>query len=112
MKPMKPCKHPGCRKLSTDGYCEEHIAEGKPWASQTKRIRGRASQDRRKMIAERDGFVCQMCGRVTAVGIADHIIPLAFGGEDTEENMQWTCAACSDIKTKGESKRGKSGTVL
>ena len=112
MKPMKPCKHPGCRDLTADGYCESHRSEGNPWASKTKRIRGRASQDRRKRIAERDGFVCQICGMVTAVGIADHSIPLAFGGEDTEENMQWVCPQCSDIKTKGESKRGKSGTVL
>lgn len=105
--PMKPCKHPGCNVLTTDGYCEKHRAEGKPWASRSKRIRGRKSQDRRKRIAERDGFVCQMCGMVTAVGIADHIIPLAFGGEDTEENMQWTCMKCSAMKTKQESKEGK-----
>jgi 5-methylcytosine-specific restriction endonuclease McrA len=59
------------------------------------------------MIAERDGFVCQICGRVTAKGIADHIIPLAFGGEDIDENMQWLCVRCSDMKTKQESKEGK-----
>lgn len=51
-------------------------------------------------------------GSVKAKGIADHKIPLAFGGEDTEENMQWLCVTCSDAKTKGESKGGKSGTGL
>jgi 5-methylcytosine-specific restriction protein A len=54
-----------------------------------------------------------MCGRVTAKGIADHIIPLAFGGEDTDENMQWLCKEpCHRLKTEQESKRGKSGTGL
>ncbi len=70
-------------------------------------MRGRKSQDRRKRIAERDGFICQSCGRVTASGIADHIIPLAEGGEDVEEQMQWICCSCSDIKTKEESQRGR-----
>ena len=55
-------------------------------------------------IAERDGFKCQMCGRVTAKGIADHIIPLAFGGEDVEENMQWLCADCHLEKSVEEKK--------
>ena len=108
-KPLKPCKHPGCHNLSTSGYCEKHEAEGKPWAkkNEVKRLRGRKGQARRKRIAERDGFVCQICGRVTARGIADHVIALAFGGADTEEQMQWLCVPCSDAKTKEESKAGK-----
>ena len=102
--PMKPCRYPGCRRLSTTGWCDEHKSE--PWGSTHKptRLRGRRSQDRRKRIAERDGFCCQICGRVTAVGIADHIIPLAFGGEDTEDNMQWVCPACHLEKSIEEKK--------
>ena len=109
MQPMKPCKHPGCRKLTIDGYCEAHKAERGPWASKNKpkRLRGRKSQERRKRIAERDGYKCQICGRLTSEGIADHIIPLAFGGKDEEDQMQWLCVDCSDAKTKKESKNGK-----
>jgi len=109
MRPLKPCRHPGCKQLTEDGYCEKHKAEGKPWASRHKpdRLRGKKSQERRLRIAERDGLICQMCGRVTAKGIADHIIPLAFGGPDTEDNLQWLCVPCSDAKTKKESKGGR-----
>jgi 5-methylcytosine-specific restriction enzyme A len=110
-KPLRPCRHPGCKELSTSTYCEKHKAEGKPWAkkNEPKRMRGRKSQARRERIAERDGFICQMCGRVTSTGIADHIIPLAFGGEDIEENMQWLCPNCHQVKTKEESKGGHGG---
>ena len=109
MQPLKPCKHPGCRNLSTNGYCDLHKAERGPWASRNKpkRLRGRKSQERRKRIAERDGFRCQVCGRVASKGIADHTLALAEGGEDVEENMQWICNECHEAKTKGESERGK-----
>ena len=107
--PMRPCKHPGCRNLSATGYCDEHKAERGPWVSKNKpkRLRGRKSQERRKRIAERDGYKCQVCGRVTSKGIADHIIPLAFGGKDVEDQMQWICNECHEAKTKRESERGK-----
>ena len=109
MQPMKICRHPGCSQLTTDGYCEEHKTERGPWASRNKpkRLRGRKSQERRKRIAERVGYKCEVCGRVTAKGIADHIIPLAFGGKDEEDQMQWICHDCSQTKTKEESERGK-----
>ena len=109
LKPMRPCRHPGCKELSTSTYCEKHKAEGRPWAKakEIKRLRGRKSQERRKRIAERDGYRCQVCGRVASKGIADHKIPLAEGGEDTEENMQWLGYECHEAKTKGESERGK-----
>ena len=109
MQPLKPCKHPGCRNLSTNGYCDLHKTERGPWASRNKpkRLRGRRSQDRRKRIAEKAGYKCSICGKVTVKGIADHIVPLAEGGEDTEENMQWLGHECHEAKTKRESKRGK-----
>ena len=107
MNPLKPCKHPGCRNLSTDGYCEEHKADGLQWASKNKpkRLRGRKSQERRKRIAERDGYKCQICGRVASKGIADHIIPLAFGGKDVEDNMQWLGYECHQKKSVEEKKQ-------
>ena len=106
MRPLKPCRHPGCKNLSVTGYCEKHSAEGKPWAkkNEVKRLRGRKGQARRKRIAERDGFVCQICGAVVAKGIADHKTPLAFGGLDTEDNLQWICTLCHQKKSVEEKK--------
>ena len=42
----------------------------------------------------------------TKATIRDHIIPLAEGGPDTDENTQPLCQACSDRKTASESQRG------
>jgi len=108
-RPLRPCKHSGCNALTDKGYCELHKADDKPWFKQNepKRIRGRASQERRKRIAERDGYKCQICGIATAKGIADHKMPLAFGGKDVEDQMQWLCFDCNQIKTQEESKMGK-----
>ena len=110
-KPLKPCKHPGCRNLTTTRHCEIHKSEGKPWASKhkPKRLKGRKSQERRLRIAERDVFICQMCGRPTTNGIADHIIPLAFGGKDDEDNMQWLCIPCHQKKSIEEKKGRERG---
>ena len=38
--------------------------------------------------------------------IRDHIVPLAEGGRDTDDNTQALCEACSDTKTAAESQRG------
>ena len=111
MKPKKPCKHPGCRQLSSDGYCEEHKADGKPWAKKNKkpRLRGRKLQNERKKLFD-DQPLCVQCqteGRVSVATQRDHIVPLAEGGEDVLENTQGLCDDCHDKKTKEESKRGR-----
>lgn len=42
-------------------------------------------------------------GRVTQATTPDHIIPLATGGTDTDDNIQCLCFECHAIKTAGES---------
>ena len=59
-------------------------------------------------ILERDGWICQICGRDTpkskrGVGDhdspeVDHITPLARGGSHTRENMQCACRECNQRK--------------
>lgn len=111
-KASRPCKHPGCRQISAyKGYCEQHKADGVPWAqSADKRLfRGRKLQKERKILFD-DQPLCVMCeaeGRVSVATIRDHIIPLAEGGRDVRENTQGVCSACHEAKTKDESKRGR-----
>lgn len=51
---------------------------------------GRAWQQVRQAVLERDGFVCVICGnQATHV---DHIIPKAKGGTDDMDNLQAMCA--------------------
>lgn len=79
-------------------------------SSHGKRLRGRALQDRRRRVFERDGWRCCRCGcygtRDTLK--ADHYIPLADGGRDTLANMQTLCGGCHDAKTAAE-REGRAG---
>ena len=49
---------------------------------------------------------CEREGRTTAMMIRDHIVPLAEGGLDVDENCQALCVACHEVKTQAEQKRG------
>lgn len=51
---------------------------------------------------------CEPRGVTALAVIRDHIIPLAEGGEDVEENTQGLCAKCNKVKTDAESRRGSA----
>ena len=70
----------------------------------TERIRGYRLTGIRQRISLRDDYVCQTCGRVTAQGQVDHITPLCVGGSESDENRQWLCVECHDLKSAGEEK--------
>jgi len=48
-------------------------------------------------IFRRDGFQCQYCGRVPpeAVLRVDHIVPVADGGTNDEDNLTTACQECN-----------------
>lgn len=50
---------------------------------------------------------CKAKGLLSLATIRDHITPLAEGGPDVTSNTQPLCQACSDAKTRQESKRGR-----
>ena len=53
------------------------------------RITGRRLIRIRERIAIRDDYTCQICGRLTVDGEVDHKTPLAYGGQETDENRWW-----------------------
>lgn len=107
---MRHCLHPGCPALVDKGRCDAHGGQRAPWQAKPAapvRLRGRANQARRRRLFAREPL-CRSCvasGRVTMATIADHIVPLAEGGADTEANLQPLCASCHDAKTRKESVR-------
>lgn len=63
----------------------------------------------RERILERDP-VCVIClakGIVTETKIVDHVLSLAEGGTDDDDNLQGLCKPCSDQKTEEESARAQ-----
>ena len=109
-KPKHPCNHPGCHKLTTERFCEDH--KQKPWAKNSelkRRFKGRHLQRERKRLFE-EHPLCVEClkrGLARAATRRDHIIPLAEGGEDTRENTQALCDECHDRKSRAEAIRGR-----
>ena len=74
------------------------------------RRRGRAGQQDRKRRLDRTDGLCERCAglnrwagfgmdRVTLSAIVNHIIPLAQGGPDTDENTENLCRPCDKIVT-------------
>lgn len=81
-------KAPGkCR-----GYYILKISNGKK--------RRKYSADVRKMIYDKAGGRCVLCGRKILFEdmTLDHIIPLAMNGPDEVENLQCTCELCNRAK--------------
>ncbi len=107
----RPCRHNGCRGLTTDrsGYCEQH--RNTNWEnhqrglSNTQRGYGAAWQRLRRLIIARDKGLCQVCRRK---GLAvegkeiDHITTKANGGSDDPSNLQLLCTPCHRRKTANE----------
>ena len=60
----------------------------------TPRLRGRAGQKQRERRLQRTNYLCEDClaqGIIRLANIVDHIIPLAHGGPDTDENTRNLC---------------------
>lgn len=76
------------------------------------RIRGRAGQAQRARILARDP-ICRECirqGKVTKSSIstiADHVINLADGGTNDDENFEGLCKMHSDEKTAREAAKAQ-----
>lgn len=62
--------------------------------------RKKYSQTVRKMVYNKSGGHCELCGREIQFSemTLDHIIPLAQGGADNKTNLQCTCRACNTFK--------------
>lgn len=68
------------------------------------RLRGRRGVEQRqgRLAAEPRCRHCRERGRLTPATVPDHIIPLAFGGTDDDDNIQCLCDPCHLIKTAAE----------
>lgn len=66
-------------------------------ARRAERLRGRAGQKQRARRLRRSGGLCERClerGRTSPATVVDHIVPLALGGSDDDENTRNLCGPC------------------
>lgn len=103
-KPLRPCRHPGCRTLTSVGYCDQHkprrsaqeLAWRKFYRTQVWRIL-RTDQLLREPM-------CRECGaRATDV---DHITPHRGDWQlfVDKNNLESLCHRCHSRKTLAEIK--------
>lgn len=64
-------------------------------------IKGKSINALKKMIVQRDGYRCAICGkRLNQDEVSlDHIIPRSYGGTDDPSNLQVTCIYCNTTKS-------------
>ncbi len=102
-KPKKPCKWPGCPRLTDGTYCVEHARLVVAKYNNEHRdpaINQRYQNDEWQTI--RDSFIvaqpfCQLCrkyGRLVKAEEVHHIKPLAEGGTNDFTNLISLCHRC------------------
>lgn len=109
-KAMKPCGSPGCPRLTTSKYCEDHAKNERQYdkerGSASKRGYNRAWQKARRTYLSMNPFCveCMKEGQVTPSTVVDHIE--AHKGNRAlfwdEKNWQALCASCHSRKTRRE----------
>lgn len=63
----------------------------------TRTPRGAIPGDLKQYVWQRDGGCCRQCGSNVELQF-DHIIPVAFGGATSAENLQLLCGPCNRRK--------------
>ena len=64
---------------------------------------GRPWRRKRASILIRDNYTCRVCGLTTKDLEVDHIVNVAQGGTDDDDNLQAICIPCHKAKTARES---------
>ena len=76
------------------------------WSRTSRHNRGYgAAHDRMRRHLMKTVVLCEECrrqGKTTVGTIADHIVPLAKGGDASRSNYQLLCQSCSDAKTAAD----------
>lgn len=108
-KAKRPCAYPGCPKLASDLYCEEHAAAGEQERLQHQRKYNRYERDK-SVVRKYDGRyrklrnlyiqshpLCEEClkrGLYVPAQEVHHIKPVKWGGEHSFDNFMALCQSC------------------
>lgn len=114
LKPLKPCKYPGCPELIRDGrYCLNHKAIANKQYNQYQRDPDFNQRYGRQWKKIRAAYIskhplceeCEKAGRLVPAKEVHHKIPLASGGTNAEENLQALCKPCHSRHTLEKTRR-------
>lgn len=112
-KPKRPCSHPGCPKLTTGRYCEEHDKQETKRYEKYDRDPAMKKRYGRTWKRIRDRYItlhplcerCQKQGKIVKADEIHHIKPLSQGGSHDFENLMSLCTSCHSEITAREGGR-------
>ena len=101
-KPKRPCSYPGCSHLTDGQYCDEHRKIAQHYYNRyqrdpdTQKRYGRAWRRIRLQYIQAHPLCeqCELEGRLTLAEEVHHILPLANGGTNDEDNLVALCKSC------------------
>ena len=101
-KAKKPCAHPGCPKLVSGRFCNDHAKQDAREYERYRRDPATRKRYGRAWKRIRDRYIaanplCEECsrsGRLTPAEEVHHKKPLASGGTHDEENLMALCSSC------------------
>lgn len=111
LKPLRPCRHPGCPALTREGYCPAHKPREQPRSAEAQAYRRWYSldiwtKDLRPTQLMREPF-CRECsrhGRRVIATDVDHIVD--HKGDWSKfidrDNLESLCHSCHSRKTAAE----------
>lgn len=111
LKPLRRCKKPGCRMLTSDGYCPEHKPKPKPEKKESAAWHylyvdpryGWAKRRSDQLITEPFCRECAAHGIRTRATEVDHIVPHKGNVElFMRGDLQSLCHSCHSRKTMAE----------
>jgi 5-methylcytosine-specific restriction enzyme A len=113
-KSKKPCAYPGCPELVTTGqYCAVHQKQmSRDYNTyhrnpEVKKRYGRQWEKIRALYLAKHPL-CEQCekeGRLTPAAEVHHIVAVADGGSDAEENLMALCKPCHSRFTLKEMRK-------
>ncbi|WP_026523286.1 HNH endonuclease [Butyrivibrio sp. MB2005] len=110
MKPKKPCKHPGCPKLTDEKYCEEHAAmhrSDRAGAASRGYNAAWRRESKKFLMAHPLCVRCMEDKKMVKATVVDHIVP--HRGDNNlfwdRSNWQPLCKHHHDVKTMTEDRR-------
>lgn len=112
-KARKPCKHPGCSRLTEGAYCDEHklLHPDRPSAAK----RGHGSRWQRVSKAYLRKYpLCVKClaeGRFVSVTVVDHIIPHRDNQSLMWSDTNWQ-ALCKPCPRPQDRQLGQKSRIL
>lgn len=106
MKPLRPCRHPGCPELTRDGWCDRHRPKYRRGTSGeyhglyglpiwTEKLRPA------QLLKEPFCRECAKAGVRTRATVVDHVVPHRGNWALFADpgNLQSLCKSCHDRKT-------------